>query len=55
MIEDREDGIVLREIRGVEDGLRKLVGIAGYEGERKSLGEMDDAVRKGALAHHGRD
>jgi AbrB family looped-hinge helix DNA binding protein len=55
VIEDTEDGVVLREMRSMEGGLRKLVGIVGYDGDRKSQADMEDAIRKGALALHDRN
>lgn len=51
-IEDTEDGVILREARA-DKGLRGLVGIAGYKGDRKTLADMEEAVKKGALEHHG--
>jgi hypothetical protein len=39
----------------MEGGLRKLVGIVGYDGDRKSQADMEDAIRKGALALHDRN
>lgn len=54
VIEDTADGVLLREANSASD-VRKLVGIADYNGERKTLSDMDEAVRKGVLERHGRD
>ena len=53
VIEDTEDGVILREQKSGND-LSRLVGIGGYSGKRRSLAEMEEAVRKGALERHGR-
>jgi RNA polymerase primary sigma factor len=47
--EDRGDAVILREHRGVaRSTLEDLVGCARYEGPRRSLEEMEEAIAKGA-------
>jgi AbrB family looped-hinge helix DNA binding protein len=54
VIEDTEDGVILRDPRRTAGGLSKLLGIVDYRGERKSQAEMEAAIRKGALERHDR-
>ncbi|MEI8077998.1 MAG: AbrB family transcriptional regulator [bacterium] len=53
-IEDTAGGITLRE-QPAGTALRVLVGIAGYQGQAKSLAEMEAAIARGAQEHHDGD
>jgi AbrB family looped-hinge helix DNA binding protein len=48
-IEDRGDCVVLRPVLEVpRTELEDLVGCTGYRGPRRSLGEMEEGIAKGA-------
>jgi AbrB family looped-hinge helix DNA binding protein len=48
-IEEVPGGILLRLIRGpAEVSLDDLLGCTGYRGPRKTLKDMEEAIRKGA-------
>ena len=48
-IEDRGECVVIRPADAVpETTLEELFGCAGYQGPRRSLGDMEAAIAKGA-------
>ena len=49
LIENVDDGIKLKPIKPYEETkIEQVIGCVGYEGPRKSLKEMEDAIAKGA-------
>lgn len=50
-VEDRSEGVLLRPARPFPPStLREVIGCTGYTGRRKSLAEMEGAIRKGAAS-----
>jgi AbrB family looped-hinge helix DNA binding protein len=50
-VEEVQEGVLLKLVRGPEGAsLADLVGCTGYRGPRKSLEDMEVAVRKNARA-----
>jgi AbrB family looped-hinge helix DNA binding protein len=50
-VEEVQEGVLLKLVRGPEGAsLGDLVGCTGYRGGRKSLEDMEAAVRKNARA-----
>ncbi len=48
-VEDRHDAVVLRPARAAPRAtLEDLVGCTGYDGPRRSLAEMEEAIARGA-------
>jgi AbrB family looped-hinge helix DNA binding protein len=49
-VEQIEDGIALRPIRSVEPTtIDEVFGCLPYQGKRKSLDDMQEGIRRGAL------
>ena len=50
-IEEVPEGVLLRLVRGpVAASLDDLVGCTGYKGPKKTLHDMEEAIREGARA-----